>query len=55
MNGYVFTLAKATSTPSKNEMNFNIKKLTLWSQNRSVDGQGSIPSAMGNGDSLPVV
>jgi hypothetical protein len=55
MNDYVFTLAKATSTPSENEMNFNIKKLTLWSQDRSLDGQGSIPSAVGNGDSLPAV
>jgi hypothetical protein len=52
---YVFTPAKTTSTLAKNEMNFIINMLTLWSQDRLVgvvmryelDGQSLIPSPMG--------
>jgi hypothetical protein len=55
MKDYVFTLAKATSTLTKNEMNSVIDELTLWSQETSVgvvtlyklDGQGLILSAVG--------
>jgi hypothetical protein len=64
MKDYVFTnLAKPTSTLAKKEMNSIINKLTLWSQDRSVgvmmhyelNGQGSIPSPLGSGGSLPRV
>jgi hypothetical protein len=37
MKDYVFTLATATSTLAKNEMNSIINKLTLWTQDTSVD------------------
>jgi hypothetical protein len=36
MKDYVFTLAKATSTLAKNEMNSMLNKLTVWSEERSV-------------------
>jgi hypothetical protein len=38
MKDYVFTLAKTSSTLTKNDMN-SIIKLTLWSQDRSSDTQ----------------
>jgi hypothetical protein len=40
---------------AKNEMNSVTKTLTPWNQDRSIDGHGSIPSAVSSGGSLPAV